>query len=278
MEYGDNIKFQKKSQESVCFYQEEEITFKNKEAGITLSGTLTIPRGFPSFPSVIFIAGSGPNDRNASKEGHQTFSILADYLSRNGIGTLRFDKRGCGTSSGNFEMATSLDFLSDAMAAVEYMKSREDVNERKIGVLGHSEGGMIASMIAQNVSDLAFIVMMVSPAVNGVEILLDQCSRIARALGESENVICEGSKHLSRVCDIIQKEKGTQKVKQEINALHKEFVAQFSRESIFSDATLEVVKRNTSKRIYQVCSILSQGQMKIEHIAIPEGNIVEIVA
>src|SRR4030066_1104390 len=136
-------------------YLEEEVVYENKEAEITLTGTLTLPSEQDSFPAVLLITGSGPQDRNEAIAGHRPFLVLADYLTRQGITVLRVDDRGVGESTGDFSQATSGDFASDVLAGIEYLKARKEINPKKIGLVGHSEGGIIAPMVAAKSSDAA---------------------------------------------------------------------------------------------------------------------------
>lgn len=114
-------------------YLSEEVTFENKKANVTLSGTLTLPKKEGKFPVVVLIAGSGQADRNEEVFGHKPFLVISDYLTRNGIAVLRYDKRGVGKSSGDFKAATTADFASDAESAVEYLQTRKEINKKKLG-------------------------------------------------------------------------------------------------------------------------------------------------
>ena len=129
-------------------YLVKDVVFSNKKEIINLSGTLTLPKEKGKSPAVILIAGSGPNDRDETIFGHKPFWVLADYLSRNGIAVLRYDKRGVDKSGGEYFTATTQDFADDAKAALNYLKTRKDIDTLKIGLIGHSEGGIIAPMIA----------------------------------------------------------------------------------------------------------------------------------
>ncbi len=127
-------------------------------AGVSLAGTLTVPQGQVPAAVVVLIAGYGPWDRDLSMMGHKRFFVLADYLAHSGIATLRFDKRGVGLSTGNYATATSADFADDVRAGIDYLKTRTDIGVCPIGLLGCSEGGMIACMVAAASTDLAFVV------------------------------------------------------------------------------------------------------------------------
>jgi len=167
-------------------YHEEEVTFKNDAAGITLAGTLTLPKKEGVFPVVILVTGSGPQDRNEELLGHKPFLVLADHLVRNGIAVLRYDDRGVGKSTGDFSTATSGDFASDAGAAFSYLKTRKEINKKKIGLMGHSEGGIIAPMVAEKNADAAFVVMLAGPGIPGTEQMVLQNYLMGKADGMPE--------------------------------------------------------------------------------------------
>jgi len=164
-------------------YREEDVTFENKAQNVTLAATLTIPQGTGPFPGALLITGSGPQDRDESLLGHKPFLILSDYLTRHGIVVLRADDRGTGKSTGDFSKGTSADFATDVEAGVAYLKTRAEVNARKIGLVGHSEGGLIAPMVAARDKDVAFIVMMAGTAVPGDQVLVAQMEAIDVANG-----------------------------------------------------------------------------------------------
>jgi pimeloyl-ACP methyl ester carboxylesterase len=185
-------------------YHEEEVTYKSMEPGITLAGTLTVPKSGGPFPAVVLISGSDAQNRDEELMGHKPFLVLADYLTRRGIAVLRFDDRGVGGSSGDFSSATSENFAQDVMGGVSYLKSRKKINHTQIGLIGHSEGGVIAPMVASISSDIAFIVMMAGTGVNGEEILKLQAELLIRANGTSEELIKENTKVQEMMFDIIK--------------------------------------------------------------------------
>lgn len=177
-------------------YYVEELTFPNDLADITLAGTLTRPKKEGRFPVVIMITGSGAQDRNEEILGHKPFLVIADHLTRNGIAVLRYDDRGFGESTGDFSASTTKDFATDAESAIAYLKTRNDIDTSNIGLIGHSEGGIIAPMVASKLAnDVAFIVLLAAPAVSGKEILLLQQKLISKASGVSEDII---SKRMSK--------------------------------------------------------------------------------
>ncbi|MDR1672595.1 MAG: alpha/beta fold hydrolase [Bacteroidales bacterium] len=183
-------------------YHEEEVAFENRDDGVTLAGTLTLPQKDGVFPAVVLISGSGAQNRDEELMGHKPFLVIADYLTRNGIAVLRFDDRGTAASTGNFGTATSYDHSKDVEAGVQYLQTRKEIDKKKIGLIGHSEGGAIAPMVAARNSDIAFIVLLAGTGVRGDQILLQQQELIAEASGSSEEdrkqaqKINEGAFHL----------------------------------------------------------------------------------
>ena len=172
-------------------YKEEEVTFRNSVENFDLAGTLTLPEGPGPFPAVVLITGSGQEDRNETVFAHKPFLVIADYLTRNGIAVLRYDDRGVGGSKGNAANATSLAFADDAAAAVSYLLGRPEINSKKIGLAGHSEGGLIAPIVASKNNNIAFIVSLAGPGVSGYDILSKQTRDILAASGSSEKEIEE---------------------------------------------------------------------------------------
>ena len=166
-------------------YREEEVSYDNKLQNVTLAATLTIPQGKGPFPGVVLITGSGPQDRDESLLGHKPFLVLSDYLTRHGIAVLRADDRGTARSTGVFAGATTADFATDTEAGIAYLKTRAEVDPHKIGLIGHSEGGVIAPMIAARDKDVAFIVMMAGTGVPGDQVIAAQSEAIAVAMGKS---------------------------------------------------------------------------------------------
>ncbi|MFP9100009.1 alpha/beta hydrolase family protein [Flavobacterium sp. RHBU_24] len=168
-------------------YYEEEVSFSNDKAGISLGGTLTLPKqGGSNYPAVVLITGSGPQNRDEEILGHKPFLVIADYLTRQGIAVLRYDDRGVGKSTGKFSTATTADFATDAEAAFAYLKTRKEINAKKIGLAGHSEGGIIAPIVAANHPDVAFIVLLAGTAIPGDELLMLQNYLAGKANGMPE--------------------------------------------------------------------------------------------
>ncbi|HEX6806889.1 MAG TPA: alpha/beta fold hydrolase [Gemmatimonadaceae bacterium] len=156
--------------------------------GVRLAGTLLMPQGRGPFPGVVFVTGSGPQDRNEALMGHRPFLVIADYLARHGIASFRYDDRGVAKSTGSFDKSTSADFSQDAEAAVHYLMHVKGIASNHVGIIGHSEGGMIGPMVAARSRDVAFLVLMSGPGVPGDSILLLQGRAIAIAMGTPEAV------------------------------------------------------------------------------------------
>lgn len=211
-------------------YNEEEIVFENRAAKINLAGTLTYPREGNNFPAVILITGSGAQDRDETIFNHKPFLVIADHLTRNGVAVLRYDDRGVGKSGGTPSNATSADFVTDALAAVDFLKTRVEIDKSKIGLLGHSEGGMIAPMAASSSNDVAFIVLLAGPGITGKEILLLQTELILRAEGTEENKIEEQINKNKKIYDIITEEPDSSSVYKKLEELYNSDYADMTEE------------------------------------------------
>jgi dienelactone hydrolase len=180
-------------------YHSEDVYFKNEEADITLAGTFTYPESGDNFPVAVLITGSGPQNRDSEIFCHRPFAVLADYLSRNGIAVLRYDDRGVGESEGIYHTASIQDFSTDALAAVSYLKTRPEINPKKIGIIGHSEGGSIAFMLAGNNDDLAFIVSMAGSSIKGDSLMKLQRELIFKSKGATAKQIAENEEIVLKI-------------------------------------------------------------------------------
>jgi pimeloyl-ACP methyl ester carboxylesterase len=172
-------------------YIEREVRFVNAIAGDTLAGTLTMPRGDGPFPAVVLVTGSGAQNRNEEIFGHRPFLVLADRLTRQGIAVLRYDDRGYGKSTGNIASGTTMDFTDDALAGVAFLRGTPGIRADRIGIAGHSEGGLIAPMAAVRTTDVAFIVMLAGPGLPGDELLSLQTRRILEVMEQGETNVEE---------------------------------------------------------------------------------------
>lgn len=204
-------------------YNVEDVVFKNEKDNINLAGTLTLPKGNGPFKAAILITGSGPQNRDEELLSHKPFWVIADYLTRNGIAVLRYDDRGTAKSEGDFATATSLDFVVDAMAAVEYLKTRKEIDANKIGLIGHSEGGLIAPIVATKTSDVVYIVLLAGPGLPGSDIITLQAELIARASGESEENIKIGKDFNTKVFNKINSSTDDKELKDNLDKMFSEF-------------------------------------------------------
>lgn len=170
-------------------YKEEEINFANDNAKVSLAGTLTLPSGPGPFPAAILLSESGPQNRDESIAGHRPFLVLADHLTRKGIAVLRFDKRGNGKSTGDYASATTEDFAADAEAAFAYAIRRKEIDRLRIGLIGHSEGGVIAPILATHSPSVAWIVLLAGPGLKGEDLLMLQSELILRTAGVNDGEV-----------------------------------------------------------------------------------------
>lgn len=187
-------------------YGEEDVSYTSAP-GVRLAATLTLPAGTGPFPAVVLITGSGPQDRDETLLGHKPFKVLADHLTRHGIAVLRADDRGSGSSTGTFATATSMDFAADAEAGLTYLANRKEINPRKLGLVGHSEGGVVAPIVAARNRAVAFIVLLAGSGVPGDEVLLAQQALIATANGAPAELVQRASAAMREVFAAIKTEK-----------------------------------------------------------------------
>lgn len=187
-------------------YRSDEVRFSNSDAGIRLAGTLTLPEGEGPFPAVALVSGSGPQNRDSEVFGHRLFLVLADYLTRRGISVLRFDDRGVGASEGEFSEATTRDFAGDAAAAVSYLRDRPEVDPDAVGLVGMSEGGLVAPLAAVQGAGVSFLVLMAGPGLPGEDILYMQSELIARAGGAGDEEVRTNRRFQERLFRIVKQE------------------------------------------------------------------------
>ncbi len=198
-------------------YNEEEVSYRNAKDNVKLAGTLTLPRTGEKYPAVILITGSGAQDRDETIFGHKPFLVLADYLTRRGIAVLRIDDRGVGGSEPGSLNATSENFSDDVLAGIEFLKSRKEINAKKIGLIGHSEGGMIAPMVAARSKDVAFIVLMAGLGQTGEDVIYTQTARLQKAEGVGEFIAGETVKALKNVMAVLKSETDNKFAAERIN-------------------------------------------------------------
>ena len=180
---------------------------------------------------MVLISGSGPLDRDQTIFGHKPFLVLADHLTRHGIAVLRFDDRGAGASSGSRAAATMEDYAADALAAVRFLERRPEVDRRRIGLIGHSEGGVVAPLVARGNRAVSFIVLIAAPALNGAAIATLQGERIARAAGANDDQIAMQQRLNTRIFEILAREVDEAKARAAIRIVLKEELARAGIES-----------------------------------------------
>lgn len=187
------ITIQQRQQEPTSFpYQREAVSFSGGADGVTLAGELTMPQKGKPKAMIVLVSGSGPQDRNAylgSQINHSPFLVLSDFLTRRGYAVLRYDERGVAESTGDFASATTDDLSKDAWAAVRYLRTRKELKNVPVGVAGHSEGGMIAPVVAAADGELDFLLLLAAPAVSIDSLMLEQRRQVALSMGMPEMVI-----------------------------------------------------------------------------------------
>jgi len=211
-------------------YREEEVAYENRAAGVRLAGTLTLPNSSGPHPAALLITGSGPQDRNETISGHQPFLVLADFLTRRGLAVLRADDRGVGNSTGKFNTATTADFAADARAGVDFLKGRLDIDVRRIGLIGHSEGAEVAAMVAARGEDIAFLVLLAAPGVTGERILYSQNYLINRAAGMPDDLAQKLRSVDQAVCSVLKQEKDNAAARRKILAIVENLRSSFPKQ------------------------------------------------
>jgi pimeloyl-ACP methyl ester carboxylesterase len=212
-------------------YDSEDLKFENETAKIKLAGTLTKPKGDGPFPVVVMISGSGPQDRDETLFNHKPFLVIADHLARNGVACLRYDDRGVAKSAGKFADATSADFATDAYAAVQYLKTRKEIDSKKIGLCGHSEGGMIAPMVAaEHPDDIGFIILLAGPGVPGSTIIFEQIRDFSPGADEKKKEK-DAREFVDAVMPILHSKGDRKEVESQLKAKLLEMIAKEPKES-----------------------------------------------
>ncbi|MFA6702443.1 MAG: alpha/beta fold hydrolase [Dysgonamonadaceae bacterium] len=240
-------------------YYVEEVTLENAKDGITLAGTLTLPAKTEKTPVVVLISGSGAQNRDEELFGHKPFLVIADYLTRNGIGVLRFDDRGVGASKGNYNSATSADLANDVEAAVSYLMTKSQIDKKNIGLIGHSEGGLIAPMVAQRNKNVAFIILLAGPGLRGDKLLELQTLAVTKANGASDELVKRMLKFNKGTYDLVLNSNDTEKLKIDLeNYLQKafkenpDFTPGFSTEQLNSYIKASVAQMTTPWMKYYI--------------------------
>jgi uncharacterized protein len=198
-------------------YDEQDVSYRNEKDNIKIAGTLTVPRGGGKYPAVLLITGSGPQDRNETIAGHRPFLVLADHLTRNGIAVLRVDDRGTGGTDLGSLSVTSENFAEDVLAGVNFLKQRKEIDPKMIGLVGHSEGGMIAPMVAARSNDVAFIVLLAGPGQRGEDVIYAQTELIQKVQGTHVDVSRHTIALLKKVNSIAKTETDAKRIEQRVN-------------------------------------------------------------
>jgi uncharacterized protein len=231
-------------------YSEEEIAFKSGR--ILLSGTLTSPKKDGKFPALVLLTGIGPQNRDEEIYGFKIFEIIADYLTRRDLIVLRYDDRGVGGSSGNSMTSTTEDFAGDALAAVDFLKKQNNVDVNKIGLLGHSEGGIIAPLAASNSGDVAFIILVSGFGVTGSDLLIEQQRRILKANSVPDSIIEQNLILQKKINETLSADKDLNGIIDEIRSF---------AEKDFKNLSPDVKKAILDKKSYIESNVRSQIMM-----------------
>ena len=224
-------------------YREEEVRFKQILEGFTLAGTLTLPEGDGPFPAVVLVTGSGSQNRDEEIFGHRPFLVLADHLTRNGIAVLRYDDRGVAASGGMASGSTTADHSVDARSAVDYLLSRSDIDSSMTGIIGHSEGGLIAFMLASECEDISFIISLAGPGVDGKTILLEQSEYISRLNGISESIVQDNRMVMEKVYDLMVSNESHQSWAEEVTKYISSYYSSIG-DRRYSEEDIEQIRNN----------------------------------
>ncbi|NIS53644.1 MAG: alpha/beta fold hydrolase [Phycisphaerae bacterium] len=210
-------------------YIQKEVVFFNKD--VTLAGTLTLPRTSGRHPAVVLLHGSGPLNRDHEFFGMKTFWIIADHLTRRGVAVLRYDSRGVGGSGGAPYQFTLQDVAEDALAAIRYLKTRNDINPARIGLCGISQGAIVAPIAASGSEDVAFIICLAGIGVPGAQAQIAQMTSIAKANGASEQEIAELVENLKRIISLVRNEADEAEIRPLITTMLKNQCVSMSQKS-----------------------------------------------
>ncbi len=236
-------------------YTEQNVTYMNTSAKITLSGTITLPISTKpvKHPVVLLIVGYGPHDRDASFMGNKPFATMAEHFAKKGIASLRYDKRGCGQSTGDcrLDVATSRDFANDAIAGINYLKTRSDIDIHNIGLVGISEGGFIASMVATEIPGIAFIALLASAILTKINHFVEMYGLQMLADGASKDFIKHDAVMRTHMLTVITQEPDAAIAEKKIRSLIEKYISELSesekKESVY--ITFAVTTSNINSTI-----------------------------
>jgi pimeloyl-ACP methyl ester carboxylesterase len=220
-------------------YREEDVAYENPAAQVHIAGTLTLPKGTGPFPAVLLIVGSGPLNRDEEVAFHKPFLVLADHLTRQGIAVLRVDKRGVGQTTGNFEEATIYDLADDVRAGVEYLKTRKEIDPKRIGLIGHSEGGVVGPILASQSPDVAFLVMLAGLGQNNGDIIIFQKLLAAKMRGADESTLTLMRSWYERLYAVVREDTDNATAEKKIRALHATLTADEKEKLGWPDSGLD---------------------------------------
>ncbi len=278
-------------------YRCEEVTFENSTDNVTLAGTLTLPRSEGPYPAALLVSGTGPNDRDQLIWGHKTFWVLADHLTRQGIAVLRYDDRGVGRSTGDYDPATFEEFRKDALAGLDYLKARPDIVAQCVGLVGHSEGGAIAILAAASSREADYLVLMAAPGPSdGFKGLLKQFADGCRAKGANEEAISVKCSILNKMFWAIRQEADLniaksrirsilQKAKPELDRLSEDQKRKIEMESVdpgqfdwmLSPEISSILRYDPKEAFTKItCAVLALNGSK--DVQMPIGNLKAIEA
>jgi pimeloyl-ACP methyl ester carboxylesterase len=220
------------------------VAYENQPANVHIAGSLTLPKGKGPFPAVLLIAGSGALDRDETISYHKPFLVLADHLTRRGIAVLRTDKRGVGKSTGekpvgDYTNTTLMDLADDVFAGVEYLKSRQEIDPKRIGLLGHSEGGVLGPIIASRSPDVAFLVMLAGLGQNNGDIIIYQTTLAAREHGADENTLALMRSWYERLYALLAEDTDSATAEKKIRELHTTLTAEEKEKVGWPDQELD---------------------------------------
>jgi len=270
-----------KKQEPKDFpYIVEEVEIFNPETNVKLSGTLTAPYGYKADKIAILVSGSGLQNRDEEILGHKPFLVLSDYLTRNGIAVIRYDDRGLGKSTGDVVNATTYDLSLDAESVVKFIRNDNRLKDMKIGIIGHSEGGMIAPMVAARNSDVDFIVMLAGPAIEMSTLLARQNYDIIKSSGQSEDIAKQYSKLASEAYKVVKNKKlSTDEKKTRVAETIKKMNSLVSEEASDENAIQESVDELFSPWMYYALNFNPQDylcKVKIPLLALNGDKDVQV--
>ncbi len=251
-------------------YEVREVEYDNPHAeGVKLAGTLTIPSGEGPFPAVVMVSGSGAQDRDETIFGHKPFWVIADDLAKRGVAVLRFDDRGVGGSTGNPATATTEDFATDALAGVEFLATQDKIDANHIGVMGHSEGGLIAPMVANQSEQVAFIILLAGPGVTGEEILITQTRDIILSMDPDADT-ADSIETLRGYLRIIREGDDPAEIRKQASAFAREMIEKEDDETLKESLNLgEELPEELDTREEWVDELVKQSAASLERLMSP---------